>query len=350
MLRRKLSVLLLLGAFLSLGATYRTTNFVVTAATPQLAEQVGKYAEHYRKQKALEWLGTEMPQWGVPCPIRVTVTMGGSGGATSFGFDNGQILSQDMHIEGTVERLLASVLPHEVTHTVFAYHFRQPVPRWADEGGSVLSEDIVERQRHDKLVRNILNNRRAMPLRRLFSLREYPPDVMVLYAQGFSVADFLVSKSSKPALLNFVADAMRGGWDQAARTHFGYQSIEEMEQAWLQHLRNSKQQPQEVASRNVQPSVAGSPGPQVVVRLSVPAPQPLEATPSPVYRGVAGGPEEQPMTPFRPTGLGIPAEQEIPPPPPPVTLGPPVVRLGPPEFPPYQPAQAPIVPGAGYPE
>ena len=71
-----------------------------------------------------------------------------------------------MHIEGTLERLLASVLPHEVTHTVFAFHFRQPVPRWADEGGSVLSEDEIERKRHDRLVRNILNNRRAMPLRR----------------------------------------------------------------------------------------------------------------------------------------------------------------------------------------
>ena len=82
---------------------------------------------------------------GQPCPLRVTVTYGGSGGATSFAFDRGQILSMDMHIEGTLERLIASVLPHEVTHTVFAFHFRQPVPRWADEGGSVLSEDDQDR-------------------------------------------------------------------------------------------------------------------------------------------------------------------------------------------------------------
>ena len=40
-----------------------------------------------------------------------------------------------------MERMLHSVLPHEMTHTVFAHHFRYPVPRWADEGGSVLSED-----------------------------------------------------------------------------------------------------------------------------------------------------------------------------------------------------------------
>src|SRR5207249_5247071 len=140
------------------------------------------------------WLGREMPQWPEPCPLRVTVTPGGSGGATSFAFDRGQVLGQNMHIEGTLERLLASVLPHEVTHTVFAYHFRQPVPRWADEGGAVLSEDDQERERHDKLCRQILNTPgRKIPLRRLFALHDYPGDVMALYAEGFSVANFLVT-------------------------------------------------------------------------------------------------------------------------------------------------------------
>ena len=114
-----------------------------------------------------------MPPWPDPCPLRVTISMNGSGGATSFAFDRGRILGQDMHIEGSLDRLLASVLPHEVTHTVFAYYFRQPVPRWADEGGAVLSEDDIERNRHDQLVRQILNTPgRAIPLRRLFSLTQ----------------------------------------------------------------------------------------------------------------------------------------------------------------------------------
>ncbi len=154
---------------------YRTPNFVVEAPTPEIAQQVGQYAEHYRKEKAMQWLGQEMPQWPEPCPLHVTVTMNGSGGATSFAFDHGHILGQDMHIEGSLDRLLASVLPHEVTHTVFAYYFRQPVPRWADEGGAVLSEDDIERNRHDQLVRQILNTPgRAIPLRRLFSLTQVP--------------------------------------------------------------------------------------------------------------------------------------------------------------------------------
>src|SRR5262245_34065532 len=114
---------LAVAAVWSMGATHRTPNFTVDAPTAQIAQQVGQYAEHYRREKAQEWLGRDMPDWGQPCPLRVTVTPGGAGGATSFAFDHGRILHQEMNVQGPLERILASVLPHEVTHTVFAFHF-----------------------------------------------------------------------------------------------------------------------------------------------------------------------------------------------------------------------------------
>src|SRR6516225_9302967 len=129
MAARRWIVIVLAGGLSSLGAQYRTQNFLVDAPTPAIAEQVGQYAEHYRREKALQWLGQEMPPWPEPCPLKVTVTLNGSGGATSFAFDRGQILGIDMHVEGSLDRLLASVLPHEITHTVFAHRFRCPLPR-----------------------------------------------------------------------------------------------------------------------------------------------------------------------------------------------------------------------------
>ena len=151
MVARPSIVAVLVGALASMGASFRTPNFVVEAPNAQVAQQVGQYAEHYRREKALQWLGMEMRPWVQPCPLCVSVTMNGSGGATSFAFDQGAILSMEMHIEGSADRLLASVLPHEITHTVFAYYYRTPMPRWADEGGAVLSEDELERGRHDQL-------------------------------------------------------------------------------------------------------------------------------------------------------------------------------------------------------
>jgi len=351
---------LVLVALSSLGAAYRTPNFAVEAPTAQIAEQIGQYAEHYRREKALLWLGQEMPQWGQPCPLRVTVSMNGSGGATSFAFDHGRILGMDMHIEGALDRLLASVLPHEVTHTVFAYYFRQPVPRWADEGGSVLSEDEIERNRHDGLVRQILNTPgRAIRLRNLFKLTQYPPDVMVLYAEGYSVTNFLVGNSSRSAFLAFIAQGMRGDWDAAVRTHYRYNNVEELEQAWIQFLRNGGRRPPEsaplLASTAPAPSDAAH---RVVVRQTAPPAQPLSNAPQLTYRGVA--PEgERDAYPPAPVGSG-PAPAAFPsapapapaygptivPPPPGSMAWPGPVQLGTPQFGPQPNSPLPARPAA----
>jgi hypothetical protein len=285
MAARPVLALVLVSAFFSMGATYRTENFVVDAPTKQIAEQVGQYAEQYRREKAKQWLGQEMPTWGVPCPVKVTVTNSGSGGATTFAFDRGQILSQDMHIEGTLDRLLASVLPHEITHTVFAYAFRTPVPRWADEGGSVLSEDEQERARHDQLVRSILRTPgRAIPLRRLFTITKYPPDVMVLYAEGYSVTNFLVASNDRKTFLDFVAAGMNGDWDTAARKFYGYKNVEDMEKGWLAFLQNNEAQPGTLIASNRREAEPASAS-RVTVRQTVPPTQPLQDGAKPVYRG-----------------------------------------------------------------
>ncbi len=226
---------LLVCALPSWAANYRTRNFIVTAPTPELAREFGELAEKYRREKALEWLGREMPPWPQPCPLHVTVTLSAAKGATRFNF--GAEITQDMEISGPINALRYSVLPHEVTHTVFAHHFRQPVPRWADEGGAVLSENDTERQRHDAMCRQLLNAGRGFQLRVLFNLREYPSDVMVLYAEGYSITRYLVDLSNRQTFLAFVGHGMQYGWDSAVQTYYRMNSVSELEHAWLEHLR-----------------------------------------------------------------------------------------------------------------
>jgi hypothetical protein len=291
---RRLSVaLLVLSIFASMGAQYRTTNFYVSAPDAQVAKQVGDYAEHYRKEKALQWLGQEMPTWPQPCPLQVTVTMDGPSGATSFQFGQGRVLGMKMEIQGPLDRLLASVLPHEITHTVFAHYFRQPVPRWADEGGSVLSEDDLERKRHDRLTRQILNRGQQIPVRRLFSLKEYPREVMCLYAEGFSMCDYLVSRSDRRTFLLFIGHGMQYGWDSAVASFYGHRTVEELEESWLKHLRDTREgaprpTAQVASATHTRPTAAPTGRP--IVRLTAPPVQPLEA--SAVIRGASPSPEQ----------------------------------------------------------
>ena len=65
-------------------------------------------------------------------------------------------------------------------------------------------------------------------------LTQYPPDVMVLYAEGYSVVEFLVGQSNRKVFLAFIAQGMRDGWDPAVQAHYGYRSVEELEEAWTQ--------------------------------------------------------------------------------------------------------------------
>ena len=210
--------LLILGAFASLGAGYRTPNFVVTAPTEQLAKQVGEAAEEYRKELAIEWTGKPLPgNWSSPCPIDVKVGMMGAGGATTFNFQNGEVYGWKMEIQGSEERILDSVLPHEINHTIFASYFRRPLPRWADEGAASLIEHGSERMRLRKIHDQVMGTTRRIPLRTLLEMKNYPTEnrqVLALYAEGHSLADFLIQRSDKPTYLKFLQFAYDDGLER----------------------------------------------------------------------------------------------------------------------------------------
>ena len=77
-------------------------------------------AEFYRRELAIEWLGEALPRWYRPCPISVKVGQIGAGGATTFTFEGGEVFGWRMNVQGSLERILDSVIPHEVRHTIFA--------------------------------------------------------------------------------------------------------------------------------------------------------------------------------------------------------------------------------------
>jgi hypothetical protein len=232
---RLVKVLLLVCTTASLGATYRTPNFVVKAPTESIAKQVGIAAEDYRVKLAEEWLGERMNQWYRPCHVTVKVGQLGAGGATTFNFDRGHVFGWRMRIQGTLERILDSVLPHEISHTVFACHFRRPLPRWADEGAATLVEHESERRRQTLMLRQVFKTGHRIGLRRLLSMKEYPKgmqSVLTLYAEGYALAEYLVQQGGKARYLAFLEDAHRHGWDRALQRHYKIKGVDALEQGW----------------------------------------------------------------------------------------------------------------------
>ncbi len=229
---------LLLVATPAIAASYRTTNFHVIAPTEEIARQCAETAEHFRKELAIAWLGKPLPNWYQPCPMRVKVGQIGAGGSTTFTFDRGEVSGWDMKVQGSLERILDSVIPHEVNHTIFASYFRRPLPRWADEGAATMIEHPSERKRQDILLGQVVRTSRRIPLGELLTIREYPRDmqkVYTLYAEGYSLANFLVQqggKNGRSVFLKFLETAHHHGWQKAIHKHYAFRNMQELEQNW----------------------------------------------------------------------------------------------------------------------
>lgn len=242
---RLIRAALFAAAVASLGAGHRTANFIVNAPTPDVARQVGDLAEKYRSELAVAWLGEALPNWREPCPITVEVgPQLGAGGATSFVFDRGQVFGWQMTIQGPLDRLLDSVLPHEVTHTIFASHFRQPLPRWADEGACSTVEHRSERIKQQKMLVRFLQTGRGIAFDNMFRMKEYPRDILPLYAQGHSLATFLVAQGGKRKFVEFVGDGLQSrDWRQALLNHYRFADLGVLQNTWLDWVKKGSPLP-----------------------------------------------------------------------------------------------------------
>jgi hypothetical protein len=219
----------------SAGASYRTPNFIIQTTSPQFAEQLGKAAEQYRHDLAIAWTGSTMPDWAQPCVCTIQAGPNlGAGGATTFMFDRGEVFGWRMTIQGSEQRLLDSVLPHEITHMIFASHFRKPLPRWADEGGATTMEHVSEKNKHRQMLLEFLRTNRGIAFNQMFAMTEYPRDVMPLYAQGYSLAEFLIEQYGRREFIAYLSEGMStNNWPAATSHHYGIADLGALQNTWL---------------------------------------------------------------------------------------------------------------------
>ena len=219
----------------STGAGYRTNNYLVNTADPGLAEQFGKAAEKWRRELSIAWIGQEMPDWYQPCVMNVQVGPHlGAGGATTFLFDRGEVYGWRMNIQGSAERVLDSVLPHEITHMIFASYFRAPLPRWADEGGATTVECASEQAKHRQMLMEFLRTGRGIAFNQMFAMTDYPQDVMPLYAQGHSLVNYLIQQGGRRKYIAFLAEGMQThDWPAATERWYAIKDLGDLQKRWV---------------------------------------------------------------------------------------------------------------------
>lgn len=247
---------------LVLGQGVRSQNFYVDGGcSREVAIAILEEAETRRRDLALEWFGREFPDWPRPCPISVKGLTSSGGGATSLGFDGTG--PAGMSLDGRPDKLVADVVPHEVFHTLHADHYRQPLPRWLEEGMATLveSEEAQSRQRAF-LIAEVLKKGRGIPFATMVKhngsvvasspdpTQMYGPDVLAFYAQAFSACDYLLQLGDRENLVAFAGDyAKRGG---AAFDRYGMNGLGQFQTTWLEWVKAGSPRREQMSTANYQ--------------------------------------------------------------------------------------------------
>lgn len=219
----------------ALAATFRTANFIVYADSAVFARQVGEAAEQYRKDLAILWLGEVLPNWSNPCVVTVkTGESLGPGGETVFTYCNNEVFDWKMTAQGSEARVLDSVLPHEITHTILASYLKAPAPRWIDEGMATSVEADGERTNYRTMLADYLYARKGIAFNDMVAMKEYPVDLMPFYSQSFSVCEYLILIGGRRRLVEFAKEGARtNDWNGALRRYYEGRSLGDLQLEWV---------------------------------------------------------------------------------------------------------------------
>jgi RNA polymerase sigma factor (sigma-70 family) len=247
---------------------HRSTNFLVHAPTATMARAIAAEAEYQRDELAKLWLGKELPAWDKPCEIRYTTGIATEmRGLYALTFRTAkEPLSARIDLSGDFLAILTTTLPHYMMNVVIVSHFGKQLLPWADTGLAIATESPEFQAKQDKFGRELLNAGRGIRLRKLFLMREFPKDMPALDSQAYSVTRFLLAQKVNvgPAVLKdisypfpvrlfqnvtngqqqFIVFLHLGmekntieSWDNAAKTVYGFESVDALEEAWLNYLR-----------------------------------------------------------------------------------------------------------------
>jgi hypothetical protein len=164
------------------------------------------------------------------------------------------------------------VLPHEITHMIFASYFRRPLPRWADEGGATTMEHVSEKNKHRQMLLEFLRTNRGIAFNQMFAMTEYPRDVMPLYAQGYSLSEFLIEQFGRREFIAYLAEGMNtDNWPAATAHHYGIADLGTLQNTWVAWVAQGSPP---LKSRIPSPPEKGPSATEVATAGKLPRPEP----------------------------------------------------------------------------
>ena len=206
-------------------------NFIVHAPSQQLADGVLHQAEQYREELARAWLGAPLAAGDGPVIIHVRI---------SAELDHAAMLPSKLpqrthtilSLKTSREMACGATLPHELLHCVLATRYGEKLPVFAQEGCAGEQDDAEVRAVRRRILAQMSTTGRYPRLRTVLDQGHIAATDQTAYTVSCSLAEFLFARRNRTTFLQFAVDGASGGWDAAARRHYGYQTLTELETDW----------------------------------------------------------------------------------------------------------------------
>lgn len=225
----------------------QTHNFhILHRGNRPLAERFARAAEQARSAAFLRWFGEAGTGWRPRCDIylytsdlsfhRATGVPKSVPGVSTTQGERGRVFSRRIDLRCNDPHVLNAILPHEITHIVFADYFGSSLSAWANEGIAV---QVEPRNRIWLHLRNLPVYReqgRLLPIASLIRLAGYPsPQKMgPFYAQSASLVAFLIQEHGPRTLVQFLQDSQAQGYEDSLQRHYGV-TLQELDRRWLRY-------------------------------------------------------------------------------------------------------------------
>lgn len=228
----------------------RTRNFVIHHHNDFAADRIAAAAEYLRYFLYQKW-GARIPSgpWRIPCEIYLFRTVAEYAAETGRGpnapghalvtAQGRTVTTRRIDCRQDDAQLIASVLPHEITHVVvFDLMSHTPPPRWADEGMAVHGEHPLRKWHHARVLDKAVRDGLLFPLRTLVDLKAYPSGdrLDVFYAQSCSLVEHLLGRASTTQFVRFATGLNGSNIDARLRTHYGIGGLVELQRLWQPRL------------------------------------------------------------------------------------------------------------------
>ena len=118
---------------------------------------------------------------------------------------------------------------------IFAAHCRAGPTR----AGPPSMECPSERAKQCDTLLQVLRTGRGIPFNQMFAMTDYPHDILPLYAQGYTLAEYSIEHGGRRKYVQFLDDALASNqWSAAVRRHYGAADLGVLQNNWLTWVRS----------------------------------------------------------------------------------------------------------------